>query len=59
MSELDQYESEVLEAYERGELQSVVTMSELERLKQVARSTGSKNRRVITRLSTPEQGRGA
>jgi len=51
MIKLDDDEKEVLEAYESGQLQSVATQSELEKVKAAARATGIKDRRVNIRLS--------
>jgi len=52
MPKLDDYEVEILEAYEKGELRSVATKSELERLKAAARATTIQDRRVNIRLSS-------
>lgn len=52
MPSIDQYEREVLSAYEKGELKSVATKSELAKLKAAARATAIKNRRVNIRLSS-------
>jgi len=52
MPSIDQYEREVLGAYEKGDLKSVATKSELVRLKAAARATAIKNRRVNIRLSS-------
>jgi len=54
MSELSEYEIEILTAYERGALQSVATKEELVRLLDAARATGTKDRRVNIRLSSGE-----
>jgi len=54
MSELSEYEIEILTAYERGALQSVATKEELVRLRDAARATGTKDRRVNIRLSSGE-----
>lgn len=54
MSTLDDYEHEILTAYERGELESVATKEELHRIRAAARETGSKDRRVNIRLSSGE-----
>ena len=37
MAELDAYEAEVLESYEKGDLQSLATPDELARIKAAAR----------------------
>jgi len=52
MSKLDAYELKVLKAFEQGELKSVATKSELEKLKAAARATAIKDRRVNIRLSS-------
>ena len=51
MIKLDPYESEILQAYETGKLKSVATRAELARLKEAARATAIKDRRVNIRLS--------
>jgi len=52
MSTLDAYELKILRAFEKGELKSVATKSELEKLKAAARATAIKDRRVNIRLSS-------
>ena len=52
MSNSDEYEREVADAYERGELKSVATKGELAKLKAAARATAIKDRRVNIRLSS-------
>jgi predicted DNA binding CopG/RHH family protein len=52
MPRIDDYESEVLTAYEKGELKSVATKAELAKFKAVARATAIKDRRVNIRLSS-------
>lgn len=54
MSELDSEELELLGAYDRGELVSVATKEELARLREAARATGTKDRRVNIRISSGE-----
>jgi predicted DNA binding CopG/RHH family protein len=51
MIKLEDDEKEILEAYEAGQLQSIATKSELEKIKAAARATGIKDRRVNIRLS--------
>ena len=51
---LDAYEGEVLTAYEAGELASVASKEELEKLRAAARVTGTKDRRVNIRLSSAD-----
>ena len=52
MPKIDDYEIEVLNAYDKGSLKSVATKKELARLKAAARATGTKDRRVNIRLSS-------
>ena len=52
MSKIDNYELEVLDAFEKGKLKSVATKDELARLKAAARATAIKDRRVNIRLSS-------
>lgn len=51
MPEVDEYEHEILEAYEKGSLKSIATKSEIARFRASARSTAIKDRRVNIRLS--------
>jgi predicted DNA binding CopG/RHH family protein len=51
---LDAYESEILDAYEAGELTSVASKEELEKLRAAARAAGTKDRRVNIRLSSAD-----
>ena len=52
MSTLDAYELKVLRAFEKGQLKSVATKSEIEKLRAAARATAIKDRRVNIRLSS-------
>ena len=52
MPRIDDYESEVLAAYEKGELRSVATKAELAMFKAAARATAIKDKRVNIRLSS-------
>jgi predicted DNA binding CopG/RHH family protein len=52
MPRIDDDESEVLTAYEKGELKSVATKAELAKLRAAARATAIKDRRVNIRLSS-------
>lgn len=52
MPKLDAYESEILNAFEKGELKSVATKAMLESIKAAARATAIKDRRVNIRLSS-------
>lgn len=52
MSKLDPYEFEVLRAYEQGKLGSVASKAELQRLRDAARATAIKDKRVNIRLSS-------
>ena len=56
MPKIDDYELEVLSAFEKGKLRSVATKSELARLKAAARATAIKDRRVNIRLSSADLG---
>ena len=51
MPKIDEYEIEVLSAYEKGKLKSVATKAELAKFKAAARATAVKDRRVNNRLS--------
>ena len=52
MPNIDEYELEILSAYETGKLKSVATKSELAKFKTAARATAIKDRRVNIRLSS-------
>jgi predicted DNA binding CopG/RHH family protein len=52
MPKLDAYESEILNAFEKGQLKSVATKAMLEDFKAAARATAIKDRRVNIRLSS-------
>ena len=52
MPKLDDYELEVLTAFETGKLKSVATKSELAKFKAAARATAIKDRRVNIRMSS-------
>lgn len=52
MTPLDEFESDVLHAYEAGEFESVATKEELERFRTSARATAAKDKRVNIRLSS-------
>ena len=52
MSNADTYELEVLAAYDKGELKSLATKTELAKLKAAARATAIKDKRVNIRLSS-------
>jgi predicted DNA binding CopG/RHH family protein len=52
MSKTDDYETEILTAYEKGKLKSVASKAELARFKAAARATAIKDRRVNIRLSS-------
>ena len=51
---LDQDELEILAAYDAGELASVASGDEIEKLRAAARATGAKDRRVNIRLSSAD-----
>lgn len=52
MPKIDDYELEVLSAFEDGQLKSIATKAELARFKAAARATAIKDRRVNIRLSS-------
>ena len=52
MPNIDNYELEILSAYEKGKLRSVATKGELAKFKAAARATAIKDRRVNIRLSS-------
>lgn len=52
MPKTDEYELELLSAYEKGHLKSVATKAELAKFKAAARATAIKDRRVNIRLSS-------
>ena len=56
MSKIDEYELEVLGAFEKGKLKSVATKAELAKFKAAARATAIKDRRVNIRLSSIDLG---
>ena len=49
---LDKYEEEVLEAFEAGTLISIATKEDLERIRESARATATKDQRINIRLSS-------
>jgi predicted DNA binding CopG/RHH family protein len=51
MAKLDACEAEILDAFERGQLGSVATGEELARIREAARATAIKDRRVNIRLT--------
>ena len=52
MPKVDAYESEILTAFDKGNLKSVATKAELEKFREAARATATKDRRVNIRLSS-------
>ncbi len=52
MPKVDSYEQEVLDAFEKGKLESVATKAEIAKFKASARATAIKDRRVNIRLSS-------
>ena len=52
MAKIDREETELLAQFEKGQLKSVATKSELARFKAAARATAIKDRRVNIRLSS-------
>ncbi len=51
-ADMDQDGIELLAAFEQGQLKSVATKSEMEKLKASARATATKDRRINIRLSS-------
>jgi predicted DNA binding CopG/RHH family protein len=52
MASTDEYELDLLNAYEKGKLRSVATKAELAKFKAAARATAIKDKRVNIRLSS-------
>jgi predicted DNA binding CopG/RHH family protein len=52
MRKLEPYERRVLDAFDKGELKSVATRTELAKFKAAARATAIKDRRINIRLSS-------
>ncbi len=52
MPKLDAYESELLAAFEKGQLKSVATKTELAKARAAARATSLKDKRVNIRLTS-------
>jgi predicted DNA binding CopG/RHH family protein len=52
MSKIDREETELLDLFDKGQLKSVASKSELARFKAAARATAIKDRRVNIRLSS-------
>lgn len=52
MPKVDAYEREILAAFDKGNLKSVATKTELEKFRAAARATAVKDRRVNIRLSS-------
>lgn len=52
MPRTDQYERDILAAYDGGQLKSIATKSELARIRAAARGTAIKDKRVNIRLSS-------
>ena len=52
MPKIDDYENEVLAAFDKGQLKSVASKAELAKFKAAARATAIKDRRVNIRLSS-------
>jgi predicted DNA binding CopG/RHH family protein len=54
-TKLDAYEQELLDAYEKGDMKSIInSKSDLEKYRAAARATFIKDRRVNIRISTPD-----
>lgn len=56
MNFIDHEEQEILEAFEAGTLRSVATAAEHSRLEASARSTATKDQRIIIRLTSEDLG---
>ncbi len=54
MPKTDAFETDLLNAYEAGELRSVASKSELARIRAAARATALKDKRVNIRLSSSD-----
>lgn len=52
MPKIDDYENEILAAFDKGQLKSVASKAELAKFKAAARATALKDRRVNIRLSS-------
>lgn len=52
MPKIDDYENEVLTAFDKNQLKSVASKAELAKFKAAARATAIKDRRVNIRLSS-------
>lgn len=52
MPKIDNYEHEVLTAFDKGQLKSVASKAELAKFKAAARATAIKDRRINIRLSS-------
>ena len=51
MPTIDPFEGDIVQAFDKGQLQSIATKSELAKFKAAARATGIKDKRVNIRLS--------
>jgi len=55
MAKLDQEEKEIVESFERGEMQTIPDLErEIERYREIARTTFKKDRRVNIRISSKD-----
>ena len=54
MPKIDDYELEIVTAFEKGQMRSVATKAEIARFKAAARATAIKDRRVNIRLSSAD-----
>ena len=52
MKNIDSFEMEIIESFEKGEFESIATKTELEKFKMAARATAIKDKRVNIRLSS-------
>jgi len=55
MAKLDQEEKEIVESFERGEMQTIPDLErEIERYREIARTTFKKDKRVNIRISSKD-----
>ena len=55
MAKLDQEEKEIVESFERGEMQTIPDLeTEIERYREIARTTFKKDKRVNIRISSKD-----
>lgn len=52
MENIDHFEADILDSFEKNEFQSIATKTELEKFKMAARATAIKDKRINIRLSS-------